>query len=856
MIKRIIHKFKSGEAGRSMVEMLAVLAIIGVLTIGAMAGYRYSLEVIMANNIVNGVTARSVIIGQQRVLGRPLNLKEFHPNSSKDLIYDRFEVEVYEDYYEDGTNIQALEVRDIPQNVCKRVVKTEFPDMATVAVNDVVDGECDIPDGDKICSSFTCSEEFLSREYHNTVAFIFGEGGYTGFCEKRTDCPYPICQKCQEGVCVANTDQDGEPCSTAAGLCCMDGVCISDESCGYEPSDGEESCGEVKHGEQYNDCGLCDNGTVIMGEEITDPCVQCDLHTDYKKTPRADGTGQSDGKCCVGGELKYDATHCPATCEGMGTACQVCDGNTGNWIFKDNTKTKVCGTECCGSEGCNSLGTGCKKSCEGTGNACQTCDDTTGEWVLNDSGKTNVCGTECCGSEGCNSLGTGCKKSCEGTGNACQVCDGNTGNWVLKDNTKTKVCGTECCGSEGCNSLGTGCKKACTGTGNICQVCDDTTGEWKTVEDGSNKQDDGRCCIDGALAYDAELCPAKDCIFDGITYYHGESIRACGICVDGEIQEDTSKTSVCKCDKTTWRADHSMTDPAIRREDGSCCVAGYFQQHYVICKTCTVDGKTYLHNEDIPPCKYCFGGRVYKYDSRRPDGTCCVDGEVVLDPVEMTYWPQCMACTFNGYGYENGASIGTCGKCVDGEIQEDTSKVSMCQTCDTSTWTLTNVANGSKPQSDGRCCVDGELKYDEACPPVGGDGEEDKCPESATFVGGTCCVGHRYWSDTYDKWIESSGVDAVCRCVGEVGNVIYDREAEFCFKCFSTEYSGAGTCPVGKYMIDYDECIAEDKIGLVRECCAVVGGEFCEPAGICLLKDHVCCENGSVALKSVGCPLL
>ena len=35
-------KVKTGESGRSMVEMLGVLAIMGVLAIGGIAGYRYA----------------------------------------------------------------------------------------------------------------------------------------------------------------------------------------------------------------------------------------------------------------------------------------------------------------------------------------------------------------------------------------------------------------------------------------------------------------------------------------------------------------------------------------------------------------------------------------------------------------------------------------------------------------------------------------------------------------------------------------------------------------------------------------------------------------------------------------------
>ncbi len=39
---KIPHKFIKSEQGRSMVEILGVLAVIGVLSIGGIQGYRYA----------------------------------------------------------------------------------------------------------------------------------------------------------------------------------------------------------------------------------------------------------------------------------------------------------------------------------------------------------------------------------------------------------------------------------------------------------------------------------------------------------------------------------------------------------------------------------------------------------------------------------------------------------------------------------------------------------------------------------------------------------------------------------------------------------------------------------------------
>ena len=48
-----MKKIKKNESGRSMVEMLGVLAIIGVLSVGGIAGYKMAMEQIEINNIYN-----------------------------------------------------------------------------------------------------------------------------------------------------------------------------------------------------------------------------------------------------------------------------------------------------------------------------------------------------------------------------------------------------------------------------------------------------------------------------------------------------------------------------------------------------------------------------------------------------------------------------------------------------------------------------------------------------------------------------------------------------------------------------------------------------------------------------------
>ncbi len=69
-------KFKKLESGRSMVEMLGVLAIIGVLSVGGIAGYSLSMRRHRANGVVDHAS-KFALVGysqcQQKILNGEIN---------------------------------------------------------------------------------------------------------------------------------------------------------------------------------------------------------------------------------------------------------------------------------------------------------------------------------------------------------------------------------------------------------------------------------------------------------------------------------------------------------------------------------------------------------------------------------------------------------------------------------------------------------------------------------------------------------------------------------------------------------------------------------------------------------------
>ena len=50
---------KFNEIGRSMVEILGVLAVIGVLSVSGIMGYRFAMDKYRANDIINEVNIRN-----------------------------------------------------------------------------------------------------------------------------------------------------------------------------------------------------------------------------------------------------------------------------------------------------------------------------------------------------------------------------------------------------------------------------------------------------------------------------------------------------------------------------------------------------------------------------------------------------------------------------------------------------------------------------------------------------------------------------------------------------------------------------------------------------------------------------
>ena len=132
---KIVQPVLSAESGRSMVEMLGVLAIIGVLSIGAVAGYKFALNKFRANEIINELNARALSVSAQM-------LSTTTPYESDEVIEDGFGNTLAVGYSAESAvssqNPEYFEItiNGIPSEVCTQILR-DYENPIMIFVNEV-----------------------------------------------------------------------------------------------------------------------------------------------------------------------------------------------------------------------------------------------------------------------------------------------------------------------------------------------------------------------------------------------------------------------------------------------------------------------------------------------------------------------------------------------------------------------------------------------------------------------------------------------------------------------------------------------------------------------------------------------
>ena len=195
-------RFKFAESGRSMVEIIGVLAIIGVLSIGGIMGYSYGMDKYKANETTQDINLRMLDLIHQIE-----QYPNYYPNISNEWgthgkIYPMDVV------YDDTLNEYALEVLDVPKTVCEML----FDNLIDSYAIEVDTEEHETNNQEDICGET------------NTMAFYLdGLQNNEEICNP-DDCP--VCHTCDKSnrICVPVADNTSCTIDDENGVC-LSGIC-------------------------------------------------------------------------------------------------------------------------------------------------------------------------------------------------------------------------------------------------------------------------------------------------------------------------------------------------------------------------------------------------------------------------------------------------------------------------------------------------------------------------------------------------------------------------------------------------------------------------------------------------------
>ncbi|MGN0919352.1 MAG: type II secretion system protein, partial [Alphaproteobacteria bacterium] len=227
------------EAGRSMVEMLGVLAIMGVLSVGGVAMYTTAMNKHRANEILNEASKRAVMVAGQ-LLSNPeattMSLAQFGDNTVAGTTFGE-EATI-------ANNKITLSLSGVEENICTQM-KASLGDNATMAMDDdctTLTFNADMSEGIKMTGTSTpdgytgddgsdCSGD--TKLGGETSCQVCVQGAYID-----SDAKCEANQLCIDGVCITPADNGGTGCtrnSDCTGI--HDGIDCDSKTCycHYEP---------------------------------------------------------------------------------------------------------------------------------------------------------------------------------------------------------------------------------------------------------------------------------------------------------------------------------------------------------------------------------------------------------------------------------------------------------------------------------------------------------------------------------------------------------------------------------------------------------------------------------------------
>lgn len=260
---------KQLELGRSMTEMLGVLAIIAVLTIGGIMGYSYAIDKYRANETINELTQYALIVDGQVLQKRAVfDLSELGKNTRQG-----YPIAAY--LLEDPSYFE-LQLEQVPVGVCKRILDSHWNVPLLIRANNYdYNGNLNICEQDD-------DDTPAEMVFQFAAGMQSGELPY-GACETSADCPGD-CVKCEDGLCVSTCTGDArcaQDMHSGVMLCCpkdkRDGpICCETKINGRCCNKYNQCCPWYRPLIDKNgNCYACDNVNQVDVTGVQDNCNVC-----------------------------------------------------------------------------------------------------------------------------------------------------------------------------------------------------------------------------------------------------------------------------------------------------------------------------------------------------------------------------------------------------------------------------------------------------------------------------------------------------------------------------------------------------------------------------------------------------
>ena len=141
------------QAGRSMVEIIGVLAVAGVLGIGGIMGYSYGMNKYHANEAIYDANMRMIDVATYVMRGVQIDELDSAWSESK----SGYDIELFHD----SDSEPSLIIKQVPTGICKEILKST-PDTQDIFVGsenaDGMDGSWYLGDNEHICDNGMCVE--------------------------------------------------------------------------------------------------------------------------------------------------------------------------------------------------------------------------------------------------------------------------------------------------------------------------------------------------------------------------------------------------------------------------------------------------------------------------------------------------------------------------------------------------------------------------------------------------------------------------------------------------------------------------------------------------------------------------